>query len=122
MFNLSLPSGKKVTFRAPTFVDRRLILKEYDRSEGYLPEDLLAAKCLTHVEGQPLADNWETDAITLVDGWDLRDQSYYLEVFMNMFSLDEKAKQAAQEAAKKLMGGGSSAGIDKPAKVGKLAV
>lgn len=122
MFELNLPSGKKVTFRAPSFMDRRLILREYDRTEGYLPEDLLAAKCLTHVDGQPIEDNWEVEPISLVDAWDLRDQSYYLEVFMNMFSLDEKAKTAAQEAAKKLMGGGASSGTAKPAKVGKATI
>ncbi len=120
MFNLDLPSGRKVTFRAPSFADRRNILREYDRSEGYLPEDLLAAKCLTHINGGPVEEEWARDPISLMDDWALNDQAYYMEVFMNMFSLDEKAKTAAQEQAKKLMGGAATGGTAKLAKASKL--
>jgi hypothetical protein len=114
MFEISLPSKKKVQFSAPTFNDRRLMLKNYDRAEGYLPEDLLAAKCLTHVNESPVQQDWETEPINRFNGWSLKDQAYYLEVFMNMFSLDEKTKEAAAQEAKKLMG---MTGTPKPSQV-----
>lgn len=103
MFELKLPSGADIKFSAPSFNDRRLMLKNYDRNEGYLPEDLLAAKCLTQYKGVPVQEEWAMEVIHRFDGWSLKDQAFYLEVFMNMFSLDEKAKNAAAEEAKKLM-------------------
>lgn len=119
MFECVLPSTKKITFRAPSFVDRRNILRQFERNDGYMPEDLLAAKCLTHVDDRIVEEDWATlDPISIFDSWDLRDQQYYLEVFMNMFSLDEKAKNAAQETAKKLMGATPAAPT--PIKAAKL--
>lgn len=118
MFDLNLPTGKKIVFRAPSFADRRNILRQFERNDGYMPEDLLAAKCLTHENGQPIQEEWATlDPIAIFDSWDLKDQQFYLEVFMNMFSLDEKAKNAAQETAKKLMGGTPVAPTPKAAKL-----
>ena len=119
MFEIVLPSTKKLTFRAPTFVDRRNILRQFERNDGYMPEDLLAAKCLTHVDNHVVEEDWANlDPISIFDSWDLRDQQFYLEVFMNMFSLDEKAKNAAQETAKKLMG--APAVAPTPSKAAKL--
>lgn len=118
MFEAVLPSTKKVTFRAPTFVDRRNILRQFERNDGYMPEDLLAAKCLTHVNDRVVEEDWANlDPISIFDSWDLRDQQFYLEVFMNMFSLDEKAKNAAQETAKKLMGSTVAPTSPKAAKI-----
>ncbi|MBD2201564.1 hypothetical protein H6G33_09415 [Calothrix sp. FACHB-1219] len=104
MYNIKLPSGKDISFRAPSFKDRRDILREFDKTAGYLAEDLLAVKCLTHVDNIAVEQYWEAEPITIFDSWDLRDQSFYMEVFMNMFSLDEKARKAAEDQAKKLMG------------------
>jgi hypothetical protein len=121
MFNLNLPSGKAIVFRAPTFVDRRNILKEYNRNDGYLPEDLLAAKCIVQIDGTQVEDAWDVDVISLLDTWSLLDQAFYMEVFMNMFNLDDKAKTAAAEEAKKLMGA-SMNGTSKSGKASKLTV
>lgn len=122
MFHIDLPSGKQVTFRPPSFVDRRKSIRNFPGAKecGYIPEDLLAAMCITNIDGNPIPAEWEMhDPIALFEGWDLKDQAFYLEVFMNMFSLDEKEKQSAQDLAKKLMGG--SAQSPAPIPTGKAA-
>ncbi len=122
MFEATLPSGKQVTFKAPMFEDRRSIVRKYDRNDGYLPEDLLAAQCLTHINGTPVEADWANpDPITVFYGWELPDQAFYMEVFMSMFGLDEKGKQNAQELAKKLMSGTATASSTQKAKAVKVS-
>lgn len=110
MFTVELPSGASVSFRPPSFIDRRKAIRNFPGAKecGYIPEDLLAAMCITQINGQPTPQEWEhVDPISFFEPWELKDQAYYLEVFMNMFYLDDKEKQTAQDIAKKLMGGSS---------------
>lgn len=105
IFNTKLPSGKEVTFREITFMERRKIAKKYNRNEGYLLEEVMAAAAITHIDGAPIED-WVGDPIVRLDGWPIPDVQYYLEVFLSITTIDETIRERAQEEAKKLMGGG----------------
>lgn len=114
MFNLTLPSGVSIEFRSPTFKDRRIVLSSYSKDDGYVPEDGLAAKCITKVAGNSvLKEEWEIqsikDHVAIMDSWSFQDQQFYLEVFMNMFSLGEETRKSAEEIAKKLLMGTATA-------------
>lgn len=92
-------------FRPLTFTDRRVVGKMYGgRQEGYTLEELLAAYALVQVDGQVVPEDWAADPITRFDSWTLPEAQYYLEVFMTVCMLEDKLRNAAQEAAKKLMG------------------
>jgi len=110
MFELKLPSGADIEFRGPTYKDRRVVLSSYNKEDGYVPEDALAARCITKVNGNSvLKEEWEVqstkDYVAIMDSWNFKDQQYYLEVFMNMFSLGEEVRKNAEEVAKKLLMG-----------------
>jgi hypothetical protein len=106
MFTLALePTKKTIMFRPLTFTDRRVVGKMYGgRQEGYTLEELLAAYALVQIDGQVVPEDWAADPITRFDNWTLPETQYYLEVFMTVCMLEDKLRNAAQEAAKKLMG------------------
>jgi hypothetical protein len=116
-FDLNLPSGLPVKFRAPNFIDRRNILKEFDKNGGYTSEDLLAVKCLQQVKGKEFDANayYVTDPIEVLHDWSLNDYMYYLEVFLSMFMIDEEARKEANNVAKKLLKGESITTTEKNA-------
>lgn len=108
-FDLTLPSGLAIKFRAPNFIDRRNILKNMDKNGGYTSEDLLSVNCLQMVNGKPFDPNAYDviDPIGVMHQWPLSDYMYYLEVFFNMFMLDDEARREASNVAKKLLNGES---------------
>lgn len=108
MFNLTLPSGKEITFRSTSFRDRRLLAKKYNRNEGYLLEELMAAFALLSIDGNPVQEEWAAEPINRFDTWSIVDTQYYIEVYMSMNSIDDMARERAQEEAKKLMGAGTT--------------
>lgn len=107
IFSTKLPSGKEITFREITFLERRQIAKKYNRNEGYLLEEVMAAAAITHINGAPIED-WIGDPIIRLDGWAIPDVQYYLEIFLSITTIDETIRERAQEEAKKLMGGGQA--------------
>lgn len=116
---ITLPSGKVIAFTSLCFRDRRNLLKNYKREEGYLLEELLAAYALSKEDGNPVHDpiedlgvirdeNGMTAMSNLVDRmnhWSLKDCQYYIEILMRIVGLDEQEKINAEEVAKKLMAG-----------------
>lgn len=104
IFNTNLPSGNKVTFKEISFRERRQIAKKYNRNEGYLLEEVMAAAAITHVNGDPITEEWAADPISRLDNWSIPDVQYYLEVFLSINSIDETARERAQEEAKKMLG------------------
>lgn len=107
IFNIKCPSGKDITFREITFMERRQIAKKYNRNEGYLLEEVMAAAAITHVNGEPIED-WIGDPIVRLDQWAIPDVQYYLEVFLSITTIDETVRERAQEEAKKMLGGGNT--------------
>ncbi len=110
MFDLELPSGLKIKFRAPRGEDRQEGIKKFDREKGIIPEDYMMANCLLLVNGQEVHVN-EFDAeppIEIMMRWELKDILYYTKVFESMFMLDDKAQEGAIKLAKNLMGGSST--------------
>ena len=109
MHTINLPSGLQISFRAPKVIDRRQILKEFNREDGLTPEDLLALVCLENVDSKAV-NSWDnpTNPVDLIDDWTLKDQQYYLEVFASLFFLDEDERGEASKLAKKLMSGGDT--------------
>lgn len=118
-FDLKLPSGLVIKFRAPNFIDRRSILKEFDKNGGYTSEDLLAVKCLQMVAGKAFDATayFVTDPIAVLHDWSLNDYMYYLEVFLSMFMLDEDARKEASNVAKKLLSGEDQSSTEKRSQV-----
>jgi hypothetical protein len=108
MFTLQLPSGMEIVFRSTSFRERRELAKKYNRNEGYLLEELMASNALVKVDGNPVAEEWASDPITRLDMWSIPDVQFYLECFMSMNSIEDLVRERAQEAAKKLMAGGST--------------
>jgi hypothetical protein len=104
IFNVKLPSDREVTFKEITFMERRQIAKRYNRNEGYLLEEVMAAAAITHIDGEPIAD-WVGDPIVRLDSWAIPDVQFYLEVFLAINSIDEMARERAQAEAKKMLAG-----------------
>lgn len=106
LFPLELPRSKAtIEFKSPTFGDRTSILKEYDRSWGYTAEDALAISCVQKINGQSVKDNSGT--LDFFGQCPNYDYMYYIEVFFNMFMLDEDARKDAASVAKKILNGES---------------
>ena len=104
LFSIELPRSKVVIqFKSPTFGDRTRILKEYDRSLGYTAEDALAISCVTKINGESINDAAGT--LSFFHNCPNYDYMYYIEVFFNMFMLDEDARKEAASNAKKILSG-----------------
>jgi hypothetical protein len=109
MFSINLPSGKQVVMKMLTFMDRQRAVRLFksDKEQGFMLDELLAAMALISIDGKDLTLDLLSDPIDHMSDWELPDVQYYLEVFMTINSLDDKARKAAEEQAKKLMGAGS---------------
>lgn len=108
MFNIDLPSGKKISVEAPTFSDRMEAVKEFRATKdaaGYSVEELMAAKALVAIDGNTVTMNMTMDPIFLFSNWSNSDVQYYIELFMTMFFIDDKLRERATTEAKKLMTG-----------------
>lgn len=107
MFDISLPSGRKVVMRLITYRDRQEALRVFKSTTnpGYTIDEYLASMSIVAIDGQDLSIDLVTDPIERMDNWQLKDTQYFLEVFMAINSLDEKMRQEAAEHAKKLLGG-----------------
>ncbi len=92
-----------------TFMDRQRAVRLFksDKEQGFMLDELLAAMALVSIDGKDLTLDLLSDPIDHMSDWELPDVQYYLEVFMTINSLDDKARKAAEEQAKKLMGAGS---------------
>lgn len=104
---ITLPSGKRVSFRQITFRDRRMVTKNYDEKCGYLLEDLLAAYALEKEDGAPVLADYQCpngEYVLRMDHWTNQDSSYYLMVFLDTVLLDDTLRDQARETAKKLNG------------------
>ena len=108
---ITLPSQKKVSFRSPKVKDKRDAIRDFSqeddyRAKGYNLEEAIAAKCITKVDGNVV--NLESDLLSdpfdILDSWDLREQQFFMEVFSNLYYLDEKGRQKAADEAKKILG------------------
>lgn len=108
---ITLPNSKgEISFRSPKVKDKRDAIRDFSqdssaRNKGYNLEEAIAAACLTGIGGESV--NLENDLMSepydLMNDWEFIDQQYYLEVFSNLYFLDEKGKQKAAEAAKKII-------------------
>lgn len=110
VFELPLPSGVVVSFRMPKYRDRQIATKRWKLNQsdvGYALEELLAFSMLLTINGVPVLPNEQMDIIAQVDDWDLKDLSYYMEVFFAMAFTDDTQKQRAQEQARALLEGKS---------------
>ncbi len=112
MYTCDLPSGSKVSVEAPEFSHRMEALKEFRTVEsqkevvGYNLEELMAAKSIVAVNGNPVNTGFAVSPIYTLAGWPNVDVQYYIEWYMTLFFADEHLKNKAIEAAKKLMIGG----------------
>ena len=110
---LELPVSKAIlTFRAPSGKDQRLAFAQYDKATGMLPELIIAIKCLEKVNQNKVDPE---DYIETYDYMELRDSSYYFDVFAAMFLDDQEKRDKAKEDAKKLLNGESIVGTQKSA-------
>ena len=116
-FSIELPSGKKITFKVPTYRDRQIAMKRWRQQQneaGYMLEELLAALMLISVDGAPMAPDYTIDVIEQISEWSMKDLSYYLEVFVAIAFTDDIAKQRAQANAKALLEGKSVVSVASP--------
>jgi hypothetical protein len=122
MFEVTLPSGRTIAVQPPTFMDRMNAVKEFrsvQREVGYAIEELMAAKALVAVDGAPVPGDWEMEPIMRMADWSTTDTQYFIEFFMSAFFPDDKVKEAAQAAAKKLMMGETPTGPAQVKRSGK---
>jgi len=108
MFEVKLPSGIKVSVKAPSFNDRMEAVKEFRSVKdeaGYSVEELMAAKAIGSVNGNVVDTGMMLDPIFLMADWPNQDVQYYIEFFMTAFFLDDKIRERAATEAKKLMTG-----------------
>ena len=110
MFDIDLPSGRKVAVVAPSFMDRMNAVREcrsISKDVGYILEELMAAKSIVSIDGHVVDDGWAAEPIMRMSDWTNVDVQYFIEFFMTAFFPDDKLKEKAQEEAKKLMKGES---------------
>jgi hypothetical protein len=104
MYELQLPSGNQVTFRAPRNIDRKRVVEQFlNKNEKGTQTDieLLSSYCLASQNGQQLID---PDPRTRMDQWELKDVQFYQGVFLELFFMnDEDDMKKVKEAAKKLL-------------------
>ncbi len=109
---LELPSGTKITFRAPVGADRNNVLQmtqiSADRalSDAMMVDDYLAAKCITEVDGKATDGDYKK----LFDTWTQKDILFFRSVFDEMFGMDEESRNKAKDAAAFLLKGRTSTG------------
>lgn len=111
MYNCKLPSGIEVSVEAPSFQDRIDAVKDYRSVKddvGYSVEELMAAKAITSVNGDVVDTGMLLDPVMLLADWPNADVQYYIEWFMTLFFLDDKIRDKATQAAKKIMIGQQS--------------
>lgn len=104
-FEYTLPSGKVVTFREPYTRDRQKVINLIKPEERYSPEELVAAHCLTTINGAPVS---EPDPRHRMASWTIKDQQAYTRLFLEMFTIGENDVTDIKEVAKKLLSVGSS--------------
>lgn len=119
-----LPSGSKVSVEEPNFSHRMEAVKEFRSLKdevGYSVEELMAAKSVVAFNGHSIDQTFISDPIYLLSDWPNPDVQYYIEWYMTLFFLDDRVRDKAVNAAKKLMTGGGTATSGKsktsPAKV-----
>jgi hypothetical protein len=106
MFNCKLPSGVEVSVNPPSFQDRMEAVKEFRSVKdevGYSVEELMAAKCISSINGDIVDTGMMLDPVLLLAEWANADVQYYIEWFMTLFFLDDKIKDRATNEAKKIM-------------------
>lgn len=106
MYTCELPSGIKVSVEAPTFSHRMESLKEYRAIKddaGYSVEELMAAKSIASINGKIVDNSFTYDPIYIMSDWPNADVQFYLEWYMTLFFIDDKVRDKATDAAKKLM-------------------
>jgi len=107
---LELPSGKRITFRAPVGGDRVKVLQMTQIGEdnlisgAMLIDQYVQARCVQTVDGQPVDGDYKR----LMDNWDNADVQFYSLVFNEMFGLNEERQEKAKEAARFLLNGATS--------------
>lgn len=105
MYTCDLPSGKKVSVEAPNFAHRMESLKEYRALKddiGYSVEELMAAKSVASIDGKSVDTGFMMDPIYILADWTNADVQYFLEWYMTLFFIDDKIRDKATEAAKKI--------------------
>lgn len=107
MFDFTLPSGRQIVMKLLNFRERQEAVRIFKsgKEEGYLLDELLAAMALVSVDGKDFSSDLISDPITRMDEWELKDVQHFLELFMALNSLDDKGRKAAEEQAKKALGG-----------------
>jgi len=104
---LTLPSGKKIKFRAPKGIDRINILQmtkideENVVSGALLLDEYVKAKCITEIDGIAC----EGDYKKIMNEWLDSDITFYKLVFEELFGKSQDMKDRAKAAAAFLLEG-----------------
>lgn len=100
-----LPSNLfSVTFREPTFQDRREASKRFPSGKvGYAMEELLLALCLEGFNGEPFPPI-PRDPIQSLRELPLPDSQFLMSTFMGMFTLDQELSDAAKALGLQMKG------------------
>lgn len=106
MFTLSAeqtPSKIEISFKEPTFADRRSASKHYPRRAPFSLEELLAANCLEGINGKvPTAI--AAEPVGVLKELPNVDEQFYLATFLSMFTLDEDLSERAKSLGEGLRG------------------
>lgn len=100
MYKFELPSGNVITFREPKNADRKRALDMVQPQEKISIDELLAAICVTEINGREPA--YRNDK-TLMGEWTLKDGQTYVNLFLEMFTVGDDDMKEIKEAAKKLL-------------------
>jgi len=96
----AMPTGLvSCDFRRPTFRDRREASAKYPgqaANPGYTLEQLFFAYCLEKINDNPLPPN-PNDYISRLEGFPLEDAQFAIEVFLEMFTLNQEMASAAKD-------------------------
>jgi hypothetical protein len=106
MFDAILqPTGRRVSFRTPSYSDKKAINTIYEGSRtGYELNELLAAHCLVKDSNRFLEDTYGTSAIERLNMWTLPEALFYFEVFGYVCLMNDKANLLAMEAQRRIRG------------------
>lgn len=106
---VKLPSGAEITFRSVNFMERRRLMKQYQRDSGYLFEELLAAFALETYRGEPIKDiapgQGAEDIINRFNVWNIMDVTFYSSLFVTVVVQDEDMAETIKKTALSLTDG-----------------
>jgi len=99
-YSAKLPSGMSVTFREPYNKDRQAVINMIKPQDKVAVDEVLAGYCLETIEGRAFTD---PDPRFRMDTWTIKDSQYYVQLWLEMFTVGDEDMKRIRELGKQLL-------------------